>query len=77
MLYTADIFLTPQQNVGKQKRHNQNGRAITNKLARIQRQAAIMITGTMKTTATDILEVMANLIPFHLLVDKICHHAAL
>jgi hypothetical protein len=30
-----------------------------------------MITGAMKTTATDILDVMANLLPFHLLVDKI------
>jgi ribonuclease HI len=36
-----------------------------------------MITGAMKTTATDILETMANLIPFHLLVDKIRHRAAL
>jgi hypothetical protein len=29
-----------------------------------------MIMGTMKTTATDILEVMANLLPFNLLIDK-------
>jgi len=31
----------------------------------------------MNTTATDVLEVMANLLPFHLLVDKHCHHAAI
>ena len=54
-----------------------HGRAIINKLASIQRQAAIMITGAMKTTATDILEAMANLLPFQLLVDKIRHRAAL
>ena len=77
MLYAADIFLTPHQNVGKQKKHNHNSRAIINKLASIQRQAAIMITGAMKSTATDALEVMANLIPFHLLVEKIRHRAAL
>jgi ribonuclease HI len=77
MLYAADIFLTPQQNVGKQRKHNRNGRAIINKLASIQRQATIMITGAMKTTATDVLEVMANLLPFHLLVDKVRHRAAL
>jgi hypothetical protein len=31
----------------------------------------------MRTTATDILDVMANLIPFHLLVDKHRQRAAL
>jgi hypothetical protein len=41
-----------------------------NKLASIQRRVALMITGAMKTTATDVVEVMANLIPFNLLVDK-------
>ena len=77
MLYAADIFLTPQQNVGNLKRNNQNGRTIINKLTSIQCQAAIMITGAMKSTATDVLEVMANLIPFHILVDKTHQRAAL
>ena len=36
-----------------------------------------MITGAMKTTAMDVLEVMANLLPFHLLVDKYRHRAAI
>ena len=36
-----------------------------------------MITGAMKTTAMDALEVMANLLPFHMLVDKHRHRAAL
>jgi hypothetical protein len=36
-----------------------------------------MITGAMKTTATDVLDIMANLIPFYLLVDKHQHRAAL
>jgi hypothetical protein len=31
-----------------------------NKLASIQRRAALMITGAMKMTATDVVEVMAN-----------------
>ena len=34
-----------------------------------------MIMGTMKTTATDMIETMANLIPFHLLVEKHRHRA--
>jgi ribonuclease HI len=36
-----------------------------------------MIMGAMKTTATDTVEVMANLIPFQLLVEKHRHQAAI
>ena len=77
MLYAADIFLTPQQNIGKRPNDRYNKNANVQKLASIQRRAAIMITGAMKTTATDITEVMANLLPFHLLVDKHRYRAAL
>jgi ribonuclease HI len=35
-----------------------------------------MITGAMKTTANDVLDTMANLHPFHSLVDKHRHRAA-
>jgi hypothetical protein len=77
MLYAADIFLTPQQNVGKRTKDGRAKQAIVNKLASIQRRAALMITGAMKTTATDIVEVMANLIPFNLLVDKYRQRAAI
>ena len=70
MLYAADIFLT-QQRTNTEPKNGKSGRAIINKLATIQRRAAIMITGAIKTTATDTLDVMANLLPFHLLVDKI------
>ena len=77
MLYAADIFLTPQQNVGKRTKDGQAKQAIVNKLALVQRQAALMITGAMKTTATDIVEVMANLIPFNLLVNKYRQQAAI
>jgi hypothetical protein len=70
MLYAADIFLTPKQNIGKRMHSTGTKQAILNKLAAIQRRAATMITGAMRTTARDALEVMANLLPFHLLVDK-------
>ena len=48
-----------------------------NKLASIQRRVALTITGVMKTTATGIVEVMANLILFNLLVNKYCQQAAI
>jgi hypothetical protein len=70
MLYTADIFLTPQQNIGKASKDRWSKHAATNKLASVQWQAVLMMTGVMKTMATNILEVMVNLIPFSLMVDK-------
>lgn len=42
------------------------------KLARTHRQAALASTGAMRTTATDAAEVLANLLPFHLLISKLC-----
>jgi len=77
MLYAADVFLTPQQNIGKRMKDRQMKQAIVNKLASIQRRAALMITGAMKTTATNIVEVMVNLIPFNLLIDKYHQCAAI
>jgi hypothetical protein len=77
MLYAADIFLTPQQNIGKRTKDGRSKQAAVNKLASIQRRAALMITGAMKTTATDVVEVMANLILFNLLVDKYRQRAAI
>ena len=36
MLYVTNIFLTPQQHVGKQTKYNWSGQVIINKLASIQ-----------------------------------------
>jgi hypothetical protein len=77
MLYAVDIFLTQQKKVGKRAGEDRPKQAIVNKLASIQRQAVIMITGAMRTTATDILDIMAGLLPFHAQVDKHQHRAAL
>ena len=70
MLYGVDIFLSPPSCKGK------GSKGIIEKLARVQRQAAIHITGTMRTTATDTLDAHADLLPFSLLVDKKCHDEA-
>ena len=70
MLYAADLFLVPGTSQSKGTKGH------INKLARIQRQAALAITGAMKTTATDTLDAHANLLPFPLLVSKIIHRAA-
>ncbi|TFY52504.1 hypothetical protein EVJ58_g9980 [Rhodofomes roseus] len=69
MLYAASVWITPQRKVeGRQRLYGSVG--VIRKLARIHRQACIMMTGAMRTTATDVMEAHLNLLPFHLLVDK-------
>lgn len=69
MLYVADIFLVQEHEGTK------GTKGKIRKLARVQREAAILITGAMRTTATDTLDVHANLLPFHLLVEKLIYRA--
>ena len=62
------------------KRPNTFGRphqSSLSKLASIHRSAAILIMGALKTTTTDTVLTLANLPPFHLLVNKLQHGAAL
>ena len=76
MLYTADVFLTPiwaQAGGGKTK----GSIGFVSKLAKVQRMAALHITGAMRSTVNDILDAHADLLPFPLLVNQICHRAAL
>ena len=78
VLYAADIFLMPQKHVGISFNHNTKyQQAIIKQLATIHRKFAILITGSLSTTATDAVLTLANLPPFHILVDKIRHGAAL
>ena len=78
ILYAADIFLTPNRHVGKRSNNvTKYQHTIIKSLASIHRKAAILITGALRSTATDALLTLANLPPFHSLVDKIRHGAAL
>ncbi|KAJ3832988.1 hypothetical protein F5878DRAFT_513075, partial [Lentinula raphanica] len=49
---------------------------ITRKLTSLQRQAARLITGAMNTTATDILDIHAALLPMPLEIERHRHRAA-
>ena len=76
MLYAADIFQTlVTRSPGAERSKGSVG--LISKLARVQRMAAIHITGAMHSTATDILDAHADLLPFTLLVNQICQRAAL
>jgi hypothetical protein len=77
MLYAADVFLTPQTRDRTNATAQKSGRAIINKLSAVQRKATLSITGGMNTTANDILDVLSNLLPFHLLIEKHHHRLAL
>jgi hypothetical protein len=70
LLYAADVFLIPV--TGQHK----GSKGSVKKLARIQRQAALDITGALRSMASDTLDAHANLLPFPLLVFKLVHRAA-
>ena len=75
MTYAADVWFTPIRNTGRGRLTGSIGFA--RRLATVQRQAAIKITGAMRTTAGDILDQHADLWPTRLLMDKICYRATL
>ncbi|KAJ3754820.1 hypothetical protein EV360DRAFT_50905, partial [Lentinula raphanica] len=74
MLYGADVFLTPQHHPGAASRdgsvRKKPQRAVVGKLASIQRQVALMITGALPSTPTDLLDIHADLLPMPLAIDK-------
>ena len=77
MPYAADIFLTPHTRVGRRWGNTKYTQAIVKKLASIQRGAALLITGALRSTATDAVETLVGLLPFHLLIDKVRYSAAI
>ena len=70
MLYAADVFLVPEMLWSK------GTKGVITKLNWARRQAVLLITGVLRSTATDILDVHANLLPFHLLMSQVVHRAA-
>jgi len=72
-----NIFLTPQTRERRNRLAQKSQHAIINKLSAVQRRATINITGGMSTTANDTLDVLSDLLPFHLLVEKHCYQVAL
>ena len=73
ILYAADIFLTPQRHTGCPNSMHSSIKS----LASIQHKAALMITGALGSTANNIIDSMADLLPFYLLVENYRYRAAL
>lgn len=74
MLYAADVVLVPRNKRGKGEIAKQS--QIVRKLTSIQRQAALMISGAMKTTASDILDIHSALLPMNLEIERQRQRAA-
>ena len=70
MLYGADVFLGPALQCESFKARK-GGCAALNKLASIQRSTAITIVGGVRTSPNNALDMHANLLPFHLMVNKV------
>ncbi|KAF8867463.1 hypothetical protein BD779DRAFT_1410706, partial [Infundibulicybe gibba] len=70
MLYAADIFLTPARRTTQDATTKRDNRAIVRQLMTVQRKVTLAITGAMRSTAGDVLDVHSNLLPMLLLIDK-------
>ena len=77
MLYTVDIWGAPHAKVSTTGEVSHSYPQGILKLAHVQRQVTLQALGALYGTAIDILDAHANLLPFHLLLDKIISHAAL
>ncbi|KIK45269.1 hypothetical protein CY34DRAFT_78256 [Suillus luteus UH-Slu-Lm8-n1] len=78
MLYAADVWCAGLLEKGRGKKNGGRGaRGFAAKMTRVQRMASSMITGGMRSTATDVMDAHANILPFQQLLRKICYRAIL
>src|SRR6266481_7662636 len=74
--YAADVWFTlVTRDVGGGKARGLAG--VVCRLVSVQQISTIAVTSALHTSATDILELHANLPPIKLLMHKICHRATL
>ena len=72
----VDVFLGPAM-CNKSFKNRKGSRAVLNKLAAIQRSAVLTIVGGLLTSLNNTLDMHANLLPFHLMVNKVWYQVAL
>jgi hypothetical protein len=72
MTYRLDVWYTPPQlAIGKMRRKGSVG--ALRELEKVQRIAALAINRVLCSTASDTLDVHANLMPVDLMLEKVCH----
>lgn len=79
MMYAAECYVKPASNFGNHETSykGKGSVMISKKYKQIQRKMAIAIIGAMSTTAGDIAEVHAGLMPIQALINWTCQRAAL
>ena len=75
ILYAVDVWGIPKP-IEETAANKRNTSTAVSKLASMQRAGALAVTGGLRTTPTDVLDMHAHLMPTHLEIDKICHRAA-
>ena len=73
--YAADVWFTPVQRDGSGRSSGSTG--VARKLTTVQHMATTVVTGALRTTATDVMEAHANLLPVELMMNRICFRAVL
>jgi hypothetical protein len=72
MLYAADIWCAGLIAKGRGRKGGGRGaRGFASQMARVQRMATLLITGGLRSTATDVLDTHANVLPFQQALRKI------
>ena len=74
VLYSISLWGSP---TGIVNGHHHGNGAVIHALTTIQHQAAILITGGISSSPTDVLEAHSNLLPIELLLNKYCYHSIL
>lgn len=76
MLYAVDLWFSPVYQEGTDTLQR-GSVGVAKRISSVQRIAALAITGAMRSTATDVLETHANLLPATLLLQNACYRATI
>ena len=75
MVYATDVWYTPVYlHAGRERRCGSVG--ITSRLASVQCLASTAIMGALRSMATDVLDLHANLLPVELMLHKVCQSSS-
>jgi hypothetical protein len=78
MLYAADVWCTRLVTKGRGKKGRGRGvRGFASQLAWVQCMAMLSITGGLRSSASDLLDIHANILPLQQMIQKACHRATL
>lgn len=75
MTYAADVWFKPVRKV--QGARSQGSTGFAQCIAKVQRTAALSITGALRSSPNELLDIHADLWPAHLLLEKTCFRSAL